>query len=122
MWAQQLEYGDVQGDADRFSPDVPLVVQESNGIRKQTKLVTNDPNSMDELEEKFAGQGHRADAKPSPSTRCAVRARLTPSAGNKAGAMWYKIRAPVTDGFETMFTFQVGNLAALQTQALSTGF
>lgn len=58
-----------------------------------------------------AGFGNRQSVQQSPDAegqRCRVRSRLTPSLPSKAGAMWYSVPVPVTRGFETLFTFQVG--------------
>jgi pimeloyl-ACP methyl ester carboxylesterase len=35
------------------------------------------------------------------------RLRLTPAAGYHAGAIWYNVKQPVADGFQTIFQFQI---------------
>eukprot|EP01034_Spumella_vulgaris_P025158 gene25158-31581_t len=50
----------------------------------------------------------RSDTETSP-TECKVRSRLTPSGPSKAGSMWFLDPAPVSNGFDTYFTFQISD-------------
>jgi hypothetical protein len=56
----------------------------------------------------LAGFNHRNDTISSP-TACSVRTRLTPSGPSKAGSMWYRESVPVSNGFDTYFTFQISD-------------
>lgn len=49
---------------------------------------------------------HRNDTLSSP-LYCSQRVRLTPSGPSKIGAMWYREMRPVSNGFDTYFTFQI---------------
>jgi hypothetical protein len=49
---------------------------------------------------------HRNDSLPAPKS-CAQRVRLTPSIPSKIGALWFRDKRPVSNGFDTYFTFQI---------------
>ena len=62
----------------------------------------------DEIDESQAGFLHRKGTISAP-TVCAVRSRLTPSGPGKTGAMWFRDEVPVSNGFDTYFTFQISD-------------
>ncbi len=56
----------------------------------------------------LAGFIHRSDTGSAPK-ECKVRIRLTPSGPSKAGSVWFVDQAPVRNGFDTYFTFQISD-------------
>lgn len=101
-------YGDVQGDADRFNEDAPIERGETTVLISESFVETNEEFRNKETDEALAGFIHRADTVSAPQ-QCAVRVRLTPSGPSKAGSCWFSEQAPVNNGFDTYFTFQVSD-------------
>mmetsp|Transcript_2409 Transcript_2409/g.3778 ORF Transcript_2409/g.3778 Transcript_2409/m.3778 type:complete len:448 (+) Transcript_2409:82-1425(+) len=99
-------YGDVQGDADRFNEDVLTEIGETTVQISESTVETNEDFRNEETDNTQAGFIHRANTKSAP-TRCAVRVRLTPSGPSKAGSLFFVEPAPVSNGFDTYFTFQI---------------
>lgn len=99
-------YGDVQGKADQFNEAVAAQIGESTVLVSDSSVETNVESSNLETQTTLAGFLHRSDQKSAP-TKCNVRARLTPSGPSKAGSMWFVDAAPVSNGFDTYFTFQI---------------
>jgi hypothetical protein len=99
-------YGDVQGDADRFNEDVLKERSETTVLISESTVETNEEFRNAETDQTQAGFIHRANTKSAPS-RCAVRVRLTPSGPSKAGSVFFREQAPVNNGFDTYFTFQI---------------
>ena len=102
------QYGVYQGVADRFSEEQPIELGETTAIVTESSVETNLEDTNDETTNTLAGFIHRNDQKSSPE-KCNVRARLTPSNPSKAGSMWFLDPAPVVNGFDTYFTFQVSD-------------
>eukprot|EP00752_Nemacystus_decipiens_P015593 g13916.t1 len=106
----ELEYGDVQGDADQLRGLLDVVMREAGEEVVTTDVRTSELEEHDRIAPSQAGFGNRQSVQQSPDAegkRCRVRSRLTPSLPSKAGAMWYSVPVPVTRGFETLFTFQI---------------
>ena len=57
--------------------------------------------SLDEL---FTNKGA-----PSPSASCGPSLRLTPSVASQSGAVWYRRKENVYEGFDTTFRFEISN-------------
>lgn len=74
----------------------------------ESSVETNNAIYNAETESALAGFIHRSDTISSPE-HCNVRARLTPSGPSKVGSMWMGEPAPVNNGFDTYFTFQVSD-------------
>jgi hypothetical protein len=101
-------YGDNQGVSDRFTEEQPKEIGETTAIVSESFVETNVESTNTETTETLAGFIHRNDQKSSPKS-CKVRSRLTPSGPSKAGSMWFIDPAPVVNGFDTFFTFQVSD-------------
>lgn len=99
-------YGDYQGVADRFDESSSVEIGETTAITAESFVETNIESTNKETTESLAGFIHRFDQKSSPDS-CRVRSRLTPSGPSKVGSMWFLDPAPVVNGFDTLFTFQV---------------
>lgn len=99
-------YGDYQGNADRFNEDVLTEIGETTVLISESTVETNEEIRNSETDKTQAGFIHRANTKSAPN-RCAVRVRLTPSGPSKAGSFFFVDPAPVNNGFDTYFTFQV---------------
>ena len=80
--------------------------KETTDLIFQSTVETNLAISNQEIELDQAGFLHRSDALQAPKS-CPVRVRLTPSNPSKIGAVWYRDEAPVLNGFDTHFTFQI---------------
>ena len=101
-------YGDVQRKADFYSTSpLPERSELSDAILEYT-METNAASYNNEIDTTIAGYLHRNDSITSPNN-CAVRSRLTPSLSSKIGSMWYREAVPVSDGFDTYFTFQISD-------------
>uniref|UniRef100_A0A7S3GU82 Legume lectin domain-containing protein n=1 Tax=Spumella elongata TaxID=89044 RepID=A0A7S3GU82_9STRA len=99
-------YGDYQGDADRFNEDVLTEIGETTVLISESTVETNEDFRNNETDNTLAGFIHRSGTKSAPN-RCAGRIRLTPSGPSKAGSIFFVDQAPVNNGFDTYFTFQV---------------
>jgi hypothetical protein len=100
-------YGDVQGKADKFSEILPVERKETSSTISEVTIETNG-RGKNLITKTLAEFGHRNDTISSP-TACSVRTRLTPSGPSKAGSMWYRESVPVSNGFDTYFTFQISD-------------
>lgn len=100
----------MQGHADIFN----LVVvgqsqsQETTDLIKESTVETNVASFNAEIERVQAGFLHRSDSIQAPLA-CATRARLTPSNPSTIGSVWFRDEAPVLNGFDTFFTFQISD-------------
>ena len=103
---EYLEYGDVQGFADKFTETVQAERGESTDSVFESSVETHRQEFNAEIEASQAGFLHKPGTISAPDS-CAVRARLTPSLGGKAGAMWNRDEVPISNGFDTLFTFQI---------------
>jgi hypothetical protein len=101
-------YGDVQGLADIFNENVVQERGENTDDISESATETNLEIYNVEIETEQAGFLHRKGTITAPS-RCNVRARITPSNPSKAGSVWYRDEVPVSNGFETYFTFQASD-------------
>jgi hypothetical protein len=101
-------YGDYQGDADRFNEDVLTEIGETTVLISNSIVETNEEFRNKETDTTLAGFIHRSGTVSAPK-RCAVRIRLTPSGPSKAGSAFFIDPAPVNNGFDTYFTFQVSD-------------
>lgn len=101
-------YGDVQGKADRFDENTVTERSENTDLITQSTMETNLQIYNAEIARDQAGFLHRTDTISAPN-RCFVRVRLTPSGPSKTGAFWFRDRAPVLNGFDTFFTFQISD-------------
>ncbi len=101
-------YGDVQGKADRFNENVIKERGETTDLISESSVETNMQRYNEEIERSQAGFLHRSGTVSAPE-RCSVRSRLTPSGPSKAGSMWFRDKAPILNGFDTYFTFQVSD-------------
>ena len=99
-------YGDVHGDADQFNEDVIKERGETTDSVFESTVETHQQRFNEEIEASQAGFLHRPGTLSAPE-KCSVRSRLTPSGPAKAGAMWYRDEVPVSNGFDTYFTFQM---------------
>ena len=99
-------YGDKQGVADVFNVPSDIEIGETTVLVSKSFVETNDASTNINTQSNLAGFLHRPDQKSAP-VDCTVRARLTPSAPSVAGSMWFKESAPVSNGFDTFFTFQI---------------
>ncbi len=90
-------------------------ISETTVLISESSVQTN--NAADNLiiEKTLAGFIHRSDTSTS-ETECKVRSRLTPSGPSKAGSMWFNDPAPVSNGFDTYFTFQISDHSKQCTQ------
>ena len=101
-------YGDVQGKADRFDEPAPIEFSETTDILTEYVVHTNVASDNFETDTSLAGYLNRVNTTSAPTT-CAVRSRLTPSGPSKAGSMWYRELVPISEGFDTLFTFQISD-------------
>jgi hypothetical protein len=101
-----LNYGDVHGKADQFNEDVIKERGETTDAVFESSVETHQQIYNQEIEASQAGFLHRPGTYSAPTT-CAVRSRLTPSGPSKSGAMWFRDEVPVSNGFDTYFTFQI---------------
>lgn len=101
-----LKYGDVQGKADQFNENVVKEIGETTDEVSTSSVETHQQIYNAEIEASQAGFLHRPGTLSAP-VGCAVRARLTPSGPSKAGAVWFRSEVPVSNGFDTYFTFQI---------------
>jgi len=101
-----FKYGLLQGKADIFSVYSDPEIGESTDIISSSTTETNIDTFNKETTETLAGFLHLKTTASAPNT-CNTRARLTPSKASTAGSMWYKEDVPVSNGFETFFTFQI---------------
>lgn len=101
-------YGDTHGDADLFNEDVIKEFGETTDSVFESSVETHQQEYNEEIEESQAGFLHRPGTLSAPKA-CAVRSRLTPSGPSKAGAMWFRDEVPVSNGFDTFFTFQMSD-------------
>ncbi len=74
----------------------------------ESGVETNQAKYNQETETSLAGFIHRSDTIQAPSF-CNVRLRLTPSGPSKTGSVWFSDPAPVNNGFDTYFTFQISD-------------
>lgn len=74
----------------------------------ESGVETNNATYNQEVETSLAGFIHRRDTISAPEF-CNVRVRLTPSGPSKTGAVWFDDPAPVNNGFDTFFTFQISD-------------
>jgi hypothetical protein len=81
-------------------------IGETTAQISESTVETNEDFRNQETDNTLAGFIHRANTKSAP-TRCAVRVRLTPSGPSKAGSVFFVDPAPVNNGFDTYFTFQI---------------
>ena len=102
-------YGDVHGLGDKFNEQLIVVkeIGETTDLTAESSVETNIDIFNAEIERQQAGFLHRRDTKSLPNRECAVRARLTPSGPAKTGSLWFRDKAPVLNGFDTFFTFQI---------------
>lgn len=108
-----LNYGDTHGDADSImslsSSDAQEVeVGETTDSVFESSVETHQQIYNEEIDESQAGFLHRKGTISAP-TGCSVRSRLTPSGPGKVGAMWYREEVPVSNGFDTYFSFQISD-------------
>jgi hypothetical protein len=82
--------------------------RETATMVREISVETNVVNINDAVSRTLAGFQHRNDTISAP-TSCKVRTRLTPSGPSKAGSMWYRESVPVSNGFDTYFTFQISD-------------
>lgn len=112
----ERNYGDTHGDAD---PTVSLDGAQTNDTQEAelgettdsvfvSSVETHQQIYNEEIDESQAGFLHRKGTISAPSV-CAVRSRLTPSGPGKVGAMWFRDEVPVSNGFDTYFTFQISD-------------
>eukprot|EP01038_Epipyxis_sp_PR26KG_P011556 gene11556-15476_t len=101
-------YGDRQGIADRFNEDVLTEIGETTVLISESSVETNLAQDNNITQSTLAGFIHRSDTISQPGI-CRVRARLTPSGPSKVGSFWFMEPSPVTNGFDTYFTFQVSD-------------
>lgn len=71
-------------------------------------METNIASFNNETNKNLAGFLNRDDTIQAP-TFCDVRLRLTPSGPSKRGSIWFTDPAPVNNGFDTYFTFQISD-------------
>lgn len=101
-------YGDVQGFADTFNENVINELSETTDSTSESSVETNKQEYNAEILKRQAGFLHIAETISAPKS-CLGRARLTPSGPSKAGALWYRSEVPVSNGFDTYFTFQISD-------------
>eukprot|EP01040_Poterioochromonas_malhamensis_P009017 gene9017-9764_t len=99
-------YGDYQGVADLFNEDESIERGETTVLISESNVETNNATTTTTVNTQLAGFLNRNDTQAAP-TQCDVRIRLTPSGPSKAGAVWFNEPAPVSHGFDTIFTFQI---------------
>jgi hypothetical protein len=96
----------VEGKADLFNEASPIELGETTVLISESNVATNDASTIPIVNTQLAGFLNRNATMPSPKF-CNVRSRLTPSGPGKKGAMWFDEPAPVSHGFDTIFTFQI---------------
>eukprot|EP01031_Cornospumella_fuschlensis_P035520 gene35520-43063_t len=101
-------YGDYQGKADRFNEDSFIERGETTVLVSESIVETNDASFNNETNRNLAGFLNRDDTIQAPDF-CNVRLRLTPSGPSKVGTVWFTDPAPVNNGFDTYFTFQISD-------------
>ena len=101
-----FRYGLLQGKADIFSLFSEPEIGETTDLISSSTTETNVDTLNKEISETLAGFLHLKTTASAPST-CNTRARLTPSRASQAGSIWYKEDVPVSNGFDTFFTFQI---------------
>lgn len=101
-------YGDVQGNADLFDSSSEIERGESTALISESTVQTNVATDNQVTQETLAGFLNRNDTQQSPSS-CNVRVRLTPSNPSKKGAMWFADPVQVSNGFDTLFSFQISD-------------
>lgn len=72
----------------------------------ESTVNTNQESQNEVTDQQLAGFLHRRGTLSAPKS-CATRIRLTPSGPSKVGAVYFVDPAPVSKGFDTVFTFQV---------------
>lgn len=92
--SRMLAYDLVVGEITRRG--IPTNLPYSNGAPAEINIVT--------LEELIANKG--ADL---PSAACGPALRLTSSSARQSGAMWYRRKMDVREGFDTEITFEISN-------------
>ena len=103
------KYGDVDRKADgTFIPNVSDRKATTSFIFETHLDTTSSQKESLQIDRSIASFHHRSDTKTAP-TQCISRARLTPSLPSSTGAMWYRDLVPVTNGFDTFFTFQISD-------------
>jgi len=108
-------YGDFQGKADRFNEKEAVEIRETTVLVSESSFETSIAEKDNAIiSMSLAGFLNRNDTVSAP-TECFVRARLTPSGPSKAGSFWFVDPAPVTNGFDTYFTFQITDHSKLCT-------
>ena len=98
----------MQGKADRFNEPQLLESRETPTEVVEVTVETNIVSSNDLTVGTLAGFMNRGATLSSPAS-CETRVRLTPSGPSKAGSAWYRESVPVSNGFDTYFTFQVSD-------------
>ncbi len=98
----------MHGKADRLNEASSIERGETTVLIFESSVETNNDIFNRETEEELAGFIHRSDTISAP-LRCEVRARLTPSGPSKVGSLWFNEPAPVNNGFDTYFTFQISD-------------
>lgn len=83
-----------------------MEIGETTVLISESTVETNIESTNEVTERTLAGFIHRSDTASAPD-RCNVRVRLTPSGPSKAGSIWFVDPAPVNNGFDTYFTFQI---------------
>ena len=101
-----FRYGLLQGKADIFSIFSEPEIGETTDLISSSTTETNVASNNQEITETLAGFLHLKTTASAPNT-CNTRARLTPSRASTAGSIWYKEEVPVSNGFDTFFTFQI---------------
>lgn len=101
-------YGDYQGKADRFNEESFIEIGETTVLVSESIVETNIASFNTETNSELAGFLNRNDTIQAP-TSCSVRVRLTPSGPSKIGSVWFTDPAPVNNGFDTYFTFQISD-------------
>ena len=101
-----FRYGVLQGKADVFSVFSEPELGESTDIVTVSTTETNIDTFNQETTDTLAGFLHLKTTASAPN-KCNTRARLTPSKPSTAGSMWYNEDVPLSNGFDTFFTFQI---------------
>lgn len=120
------EYNEKMGTAD-YSEDKPLSVysRKTDSFSKEVS-VTDDPKVSKNVSRDTASFGHRDDFHKGYETsvkgKCPIRVRLTPSEPFKRGAVWHKIAAEVTSGFQSEFSFQISDATRSCTMVKDNSF
>lgn len=96
----------VHGKADVFQVGSVIEREERTDYILESTITTSIASENAYITENLAGYLHRSNTKSAP-TACSVRARLTPSNPSTTGSMWFRDYVPVSNGFDTYFTFQI---------------